>query len=75
MEEELDDISSLVEKYEQILAFSRKIYFDADEFAALLITTAWVKRTGSGSSMRASGCASQPDLMISKAKTMVYAEV
>ena len=35
MEEELDDISSLVEKYEQMLAFGRKIYFDADEFAAL----------------------------------------
>ena len=35
MEEELDDISSPVKKYEQMLAFGRKIYFDADEFATL----------------------------------------
>jgi len=35
MDEELDDISSLVEKYEQMRMFGRKIYFDADEFAVL----------------------------------------
>ncbi len=35
MDEELDDISSLVEKYEQMSMFGRKIYFDADEFAVL----------------------------------------
>ena len=58
MEEELDDISSLVEKYEQMLAFGRKIYFDADEFAALAdhYNSLGENEQAQESSMRASGC-------------------
>ncbi len=34
MDEELD-INALVERYEQMQALGKKIYFDADEFALL----------------------------------------
>ena len=35
MEENETDITPLIEKYEQMRALGRNIYFDADEFALL----------------------------------------
>ncbi len=35
MEENEPDITSLVERYEQMRALGKKVYFDADEFAQL----------------------------------------
>jgi tetratricopeptide (TPR) repeat protein len=77
MEEELDDISSLVEKYEQMLAFGRKIYFDADEFAALADHYNSLGENEQAQEVIDEGLRmhpASPDLMVLKAKTMVYAE-
>lgn len=78
MEDNELDINSLIEKYEHMRALGRKIYFDADEFAMLaeyynaegdneeaeeLINEGLKMHPGS------------PDLMLMKAKILVYAEM
>ncbi len=78
MEENELDITSLVEKYEQMRALGRKVYFDADEFALLaeyynaggdndeaekLISEGLKMHPGS------------PELMLLKVKTLVFSEM
>ncbi|MFA7582119.1 MAG: tetratricopeptide repeat protein [Proteiniphilum sp.] len=82
MRREIDDneldITSLVEKYEQMRARGKKIYFDADEFALL----AEYYNAG-GDNEEAEELISEglkmhpgsPELMLLKVKTLVFAEM
>ncbi|MDD2314568.1 MAG: tetratricopeptide repeat protein [Proteiniphilum sp.] len=72
------DITSLVEKYEQMRALGKKYYFDADEFALL----AEYYNSG-GDNEEAEELISEglkmhpgsPELMLLKVKTLVYSEM
>ncbi len=72
------DITSLVEKYEQMRALGKMYYFDADEFALL----AEYYNAG-GDSMEAEELISEglkmhpgsPELMLLKVKTLVFSEM
>ena len=78
MDEELDDISSLVEKYEQMSMFGRKIYFDADEFAVLADHYNNLGDNELAEEIIEEGLKmhpASPELMILKAKTLVYSEL
>lgn len=77
MDEEFD-INALVEKYEQMQVFGKKTYFDADEFAILADYYNSVGDNQQAEEIIAEGLRMHPassDLMILKAKTMVYTEL
>lgn len=78
MEDNELDINSLIEKYENIRALGKKIYFDADEFAMLADYY-----NGEGDNEEAEELINEglkmhpgsPELMIMKAKMLVYSEM
>lgn len=77
MDEEQDDISSLVEKYEQMRMFGKKMYLDADEFAALVDYYNGIGDIEQGEEIIEEGLRmhpASPELMILKAKSLVYSE-
>ena len=76
MEEELD-ITALVEKYEQMRAFGKKMYLDADEFAMLAEYYNAQGNNEEAEFLIEEGLKMHPassDLMILNAKTMVFSE-
>lgn len=76
MDEEFD-ISALVEKYEQMRAFGKKMYLDADEFAYLAEHYHTVGEHGEAERLIEEGLRmhpGSPELMLMKAKTLVYTE-
>ncbi|MDO5666088.1 MAG: tetratricopeptide repeat protein [Bacteroidia bacterium] len=77
MDEELD-ISSLVERYEQMQLFGKKIYFDADEFAMLADYYNSLGDNKEAEDIINEGLImhpASPELMILKAKTLVFSEL
>ncbi|MEA4979806.1 MAG: tetratricopeptide repeat protein [Petrimonas sp.] len=78
MDEELDDITSLVEKHEQMRAFGKKIYFDAGEFAMLADYYNSLGDNEQAEEIIEEGLKmhpASPELMILKAKTLVFSEL
>ena len=77
MEEDFD-IQSLINRYEQMQLFGKKTYFDADEFAVLADYYNSMGDNEQAEEIIEEGLRmhpASPELMILKAKTMVYAEL
>ncbi|MDO5523630.1 MAG: tetratricopeptide repeat protein [Bacteroidia bacterium] len=77
MDEELD-ISALVERYEQMQLFGKKMYLDADEFAILADYYNSLGDNEQAEELIEEGLRMHPsstELMILKAKTLVFAEL
>ncbi len=77
MDEELN-INALVERYEQMQALGKKIYFDADEFALLADYYNELGNSEQADQIIGEGLRMHPassELMIMKAKTLVYTEL
>lgn len=77
MNEELD-ITALVEKYEQIRAFGKKMYLDADEFANLADYYHTIGDTEEADFLITEGLEIHPgnsELMLMKGKSLVFSEM
>jgi tetratricopeptide (TPR) repeat protein len=71
------DINSLVEKYEQMRGFGKKIYFDADEFAALADYFHSIERHEEADEIVNQGLIIHPEnqeLLVLQVKSLVYSE-
>ena len=78
MEENESDITALVEKYEQMRALGRNIYFDADEFALLAEYYNAEGDNQEAEQLIREGLMMHPGssaLMLLRAKTLVFAEL
>ncbi|WP_298647316.1 tetratricopeptide repeat protein [uncultured Proteiniphilum sp.] len=78
MEENGLDINLLIEKYEHMRALGRKIYFDADEFAMLAEYYSAEGNNDEAEELINEGLKihpGSPDLMLLKAKMLVYSEM
>ncbi len=78
MEENESDIASLVEKYEQMRALGKNIYFDADEFALLAEYYNAEGDNDEAEQLIREGLGMHPGssaLMLLRAKTLVFAEL
>lgn len=78
MEENETDITPLIEKYEQMRALGRNIYFDADEFALLAEFYNAEGDNEEAEQLIREGLAihpGNPALMLLRAKTLVFAEL
>lgn len=78
MEENETDITALVEKYEQMRALGRNIYFDADEFALLAEYYNAEGDNDEAEQLIREGLRMHPGssaLMLLRAKTLVFAEL
>lgn len=72
------DINSLIEKYEQMRALGRKIYFDADEFAMLAEYYNAEGDNDEAEELINEGLKihpGSPELMLMKAKVLIYSEM
>lgn len=72
------DINALVEKYEQMRALGRNVYFDADEFALLAEHYNEEENNEEAERLIEEGLKMHPgnaDLMLLKAKLMVFSEM
>lgn len=78
MEDNESDITSLVEKYEQMRALGKKMYFDADEFALLAEYYNAGGDNEEAEDLIAEGLKmhpGSPELMLLKVKTLVFSEM
>ncbi len=78
MEDNEQDIDSLIEKYENMRALGKKIYFDADEFAMLAEYYNAEGDNDEAEELISEGLKmhpGSPELMLMKAKILVYSEM
>ncbi|ULB33638.1 MULTISPECIES: tetratricopeptide repeat protein [Proteiniphilum] len=78
MEENEPDITSLVERYEQMRALGKKVYFDADEFAQLADYYTAEGDIDEADFLIDEGLSMHPgsqELMVLKVKKLVYSEM